>query len=80
MRDEEVVTVEIEANGRWTCRGEATMKKSEYERLRADWEGSDHKARLKADQHIVGLYMDPRNIDIDDYDVEVDQFDIVDEE
>ena len=78
--DERVATVEIEANGRWMWRGEATMKESEYARLRAMWESGDHKERLKADQHIVGLYMDTRNLDIDDYDVEVDEFNQVDEE
>lgn len=72
----DTVTVHISATGHWSWQQEVQMDREEYESYKHRWETRD--GRLDSD--LTGIYMDWRDVDIEDYGIEVEDFYLVDEE
>ena len=70
------LTVCISAAGHWSWQQEVQMDREEYEAYKHRWETRD--GRLDAE--LLDLCMDWRDVEIDDYGADVEDFYLVDEE
>ena len=73
----ETVRVQIQATGSWSWFTQVDMPRAEYEEYVARMDSDDRRERRRADSDVVGLYLHMRDIEIDDHQIDLEEFALV---